>query len=133
MGEHPVVGWKSREDMYDLDDAMHDSGVDHMSQGDLDSYYLFKGFLEESIRLDENKDALLNNPDFDFKKMEPKFRATHNLITAPIRRIMMIQQKNSLLSKRSEFMKEFRIIGALAHVMMEVPDLFMFRVCQKIP
>merc|ERR1711998_260707 len=55
-------------------------------------------------------------------ELELHFKGTHNLITAPVMRSMKIQDKSIGISKRSEHMKEFRIIGALAHVMMDVPE-----------
>lgn len=106
---------------FDLQDALHEHDADHMSQGDLDSYYLFKGFIEEAIKLDKNAAELEKDPAMSLDNFKTHFKGTHNLITAPVHRVMQIQA-HSGVSKRSEFMKEFRIVGALAHVMMDVPE-----------
>ena len=49
---------------YDLDGAMGDSERDHMTQGDIDSYYFFKGFVEQSVSLDDEHG--LEHLDIDY-------------------------------------------------------------------
>ena len=53
--------------------------------------------------------------------VEHNFKGTAHLIVYPIHRIMLIQSK-LMTTKRSESMKEFRIVSILAHVFTDVPE-----------
>lgn len=92
-----------------------------MGQGDIDSFYLFKGFVEESIKLDENRTELENDPAMKLDHLQTHFKGVHTMITIPIQRVMMIQD-NDRLAKRTELMKEFKIVSAMSHVMSDVPE-----------
>ena len=91
-----------------------------MTQGDVDSYYLYKGFIEESIRLSENKTNLENDQNMKVESIERKFKGVQNLISRPVHRVMMIQRR--MVSKRTEQMKEFKIVGTLGEIFTDVPE-----------
>ena len=105
----------------DLGDAEDFTLLHHMGQGDLDSYWLFKGFVDEAIALDENRTELEKDEEMKLDHLETHFKGVHTMISMPIDRIMQIQH-NPLLAKRTEAMKEFKIIGSMAHVFSDVPE-----------
>lgn len=107
---------------YDLNDAIEDSVIAHMSQGDIDSYYLYKGFIEQAIEQSEDAEDLKLLPDMKFDdSFEGNFVRTSHLIAIPVHRVMLIQS-HAVRTKRTEEMKEFKIVTVLAHVMTDVPE-----------
>lgn len=92
---HPVVQYKYKnyDEMahYDLNDAVEDTDISHMTQADKDSFFLYKGFIDQAIKLAEDKIELLNDADMQFEnRWEKNFKGTGHLIAWPIRRIMKI-------------------------------------------
>merc|ERR1711988_179748 len=73
------------------------------------------------IALDTNKTELESDPSMSLEHIEEHFKGVYNLITTPINRIFAIQ-KRTILTKRTEAMKEFKIVGVLGHVMTDVPE-----------
>lgn len=86
---HPKVQFKHMG-QYDLSDAVDDTFIDHMTQGDIDSYYLYKGFIEESIKLSENRTELEKDEELNVAPLESLFKGVQNLISRPVHRVMMI-------------------------------------------
>ena len=117
---HPIVKITNK-DIFDLDQAESKADLEHMSQGDLDSFFFYKGFIQQSVKLSDDKTELLKNENFNnIDKFEGNFKGVHNTIAHPIHRIMDIYTITH--TKRTEYMKIWRIISGLSNVMTDSPD-----------
>lgn len=112
--------FKNTHGFYDLERAKDVNELDHLMQSDIDSYWLYKGFYEESIRLDANRTELEKDKELQFTDDYSTFKGVRNLIAKPMHRVMKVQSRG--VSKRNENMKEFKIVSALAGVMTDVPE-----------
>ena len=72
------------------------------------------------MELDENSTTLESDPNLKLSLYENNFKGVKNLISRPIHRVMKIQSR--IVSKRTEVMKEFKIVLSLAEVLTDVPE-----------
>ena len=117
---HPIVQFRNMFGQT-FDEAKDIIDFGTLDREELDSFNLFKGFIDESVSLDPRKKELEKDANYHMDELATHFKGLQNLIYRPVERVFWIQS-HDLMDRRSENQKEYKILNALCLVMTETPE-----------
>lgn len=117
-------------DLYDYEAALDEAHHDFMSHYDELSFLFYRGFINKSIELSPNKKEIMDKYDLNLDPYEMNFHGVRGWVVDPMKRCFLVyywytKHNITLHSKdpmHTEFVKMFRVIKYMSHMLTDVPD-----------